>query len=92
MIVAGIDCGAKNTKTVILKDGVIIGKGMILTGFDQASAIKESSDAALKDAGIDARDVDNISGTGAGMEEIKDASAYASIDVDTDTGKVKGLF
>ncbi len=73
MIVAGIDCGAKNTKTVILKDGVIIGKGMILTGFDQASAIKESSDAALKDAGIDARDVDNISGTGAGMEEIKEA-------------------
>lgn len=73
MIVAGIDCGAKNTKTVILKDGVMIGKGMILTGFDQASAIKESSAAALKDAGIDARDVDKISGTGAGMEEIKDA-------------------
>jgi len=73
MIIAGIDCGAKNTKTVILKDGNIVGKGMILTGFDQVSAIKGSLDAALKDAGIDARDVDKISGTGAGTEEIKDA-------------------
>ncbi len=34
MIVAGIDCGAKNTKTVIIKDGEIIGKGKVLTGFD----------------------------------------------------------
>ncbi|UCH00813.1 MAG: CoA activase [Deltaproteobacteria bacterium] len=73
MIIAGIDCGAKNTKTVILKEGSIIGKGTTLTGFDQVSAIKGSLDAALKDAGIHARDVDNISGTGAGMEEIKDA-------------------
>jgi len=45
MIIAGIDCGAKNTKTVILKDGNIVGKGMILTGFDQVSAIKGSLDA-----------------------------------------------
>jgi benzoyl-CoA reductase subunit D len=36
MISAGIDCGAKNTKTVIMQDGKIIGKGMVLTGFDQA--------------------------------------------------------
>ncbi|MCK7504740.1 MAG: hypothetical protein MZV70_12080 [Desulfobacterales bacterium] len=34
MITAGIDCGAKNTKTVIMQDGNIIGKGMVLTGFD----------------------------------------------------------
>ncbi|MBC8457118.1 MAG: CoA activase [Deltaproteobacteria bacterium] len=73
MIIAGIDCGAKNTKTVILKDGNIIGKGMALTGFDQALAVKESFDAALKDAGIEKKDVDKISGTGAGMEDIKDA-------------------
>jgi benzoyl-CoA reductase subunit D len=74
MIVAGIDCGAKNTKTVILRDKEIIGKGMTLTGFDQAGAIKKSFDAALKDSGIDANDVDAISGTGSGMEEIRDAA------------------
>jgi len=30
MITAGIDCGAKNTKTIIMKDGQVIGKGMVL--------------------------------------------------------------
>jgi activator of 2-hydroxyglutaryl-CoA dehydratase len=29
MITAGIDCGAKNTKTIIMKDGKIIGKGKV---------------------------------------------------------------
>ena len=73
MIIAGIDCGAKNTKAVVLRDNKVIGKGMILTGFDQITAISKSLHAALKDAGIDAKDVDKISGTGAGMEEIRDA-------------------
>ncbi len=73
MIVAGIDCGSKNTKTVILRDNEIIGKGVILTGFDQASAVKKSLEAALNDAGIDQKDVEKIGGTGAGMEEIKEA-------------------
>ena len=42
MITAGIDCGAKNTKTIIMKDGEIIGKGTMLTGFDQMAAIIEA--------------------------------------------------
>ena len=41
MITAGIDCGAKNTKTIILKDGEIVGKGMVLTGFDQEKAVSK---------------------------------------------------
>ena len=52
MITAGIDCGAKNTKTIIMKDGEIVGKGMVLTGFDQEKAVEESLGQALKDAGI----------------------------------------
>ncbi|MFH1434254.1 MAG: acyl-CoA dehydratase activase, partial [Pseudomonadota bacterium] len=71
MIVAGIDCGAKNTKTVIMKDGRIIGKGLAPTGFDQAGAVKESFDAALKDAGVKAGDIEKTAGTGAGMDEIR---------------------
>ena len=35
VITAGIDCGAKTTKTVVLKDGKVIGKGLVATGFDQ---------------------------------------------------------
>jgi len=33
MITAGIDCGAKNTKAVILKDGEIIGYRVLGIGF-----------------------------------------------------------
>jgi benzoyl-CoA reductase subunit D len=73
MITAGIDCGAKNTKTVILKDNEIIGKGISPTGFDQVEAVKTSYDAALKDAGIEASQVEKIGGTGAGMDDIKQA-------------------
>jgi benzoyl-CoA reductase subunit D len=73
MIVAGIDCGAKNTKTVIMKDDEVVGKGSTLTGFDQAEAIAKSMEAALQDAGISRGDIEKIGGTGAGMEDIKEA-------------------
>ena len=71
MITAGIDCGAKNTKTIIMKDGEIVGKGMILTGFDQEKAVRESLGQALKDAGISKDDVRKIYGTGSGRKAIK---------------------
>lgn len=71
MITVGIDCGAKNTKTIILRDKEIIGKGTAATGFDQTAAINASFEAALKDAGIVASDVNKIGGTGAGMKDIK---------------------
>jgi len=74
MITAGIDCGAKNTKTIIMKDKEILGKGVTLTGFDQVAAIKRSFEAALKDAGISESDVEKIGGTGAGMEDITQAN------------------
>ncbi len=73
MISVGIDCGAKNTKTVILKDNKIIGKGLSLTGFDQEAAVKASFEAALKNAGIQESDVNKIGGTGAGMDDIEQA-------------------
>lgn len=73
MITAGIDCGAKNTKTVIIKDGQIIGRGIVLTGFDQAQAVKESLELALKDAGVSKADVAHVGGTGSGAKSIAEA-------------------
>ena len=73
MISVGIDCGAKNTKTVIMKDKEIIGKGLSLTGFDQDAAVKASFEAALKDAGISESDVAKIGGTGAGKTSMLNA-------------------
>ena len=64
MITAGIDCGAKNTKAVILKDGKIIGKGLALTGFEQAEAVKASFEMALENACIELKDVEHIARMG----------------------------
>jgi benzoyl-CoA reductase subunit D len=71
MITAGIDCGAKNTKTIIMKDGKIVGKGMVLSGFDQEKAVQESLGQALKDAGISKDDIQKIYGTGSGRKAVK---------------------
>jgi len=66
MITTGIDCGAKNTKTIILQDGKIIGKGKVLTGFDQEKAVEQSLENALQTAGIMREDIQKIFGTGSG--------------------------
>jgi benzoyl-CoA reductase subunit D len=73
MITAGIDCGAKNTKIIILKDNKIIGKGKILTGFDINKAIKAALEAAYKDAGVAESDIDKFGGTGSGSKAITGA-------------------
>ena len=70
MITAGIDCGAKNTKTVILKDGEIIGKGLVLTGFDQEKAVKESLEKAIQAAAIARDDIQRICCTGSGKNAV----------------------
>jgi len=70
MIVAGVDCGAKNTKTVIMKDSQILGKGLVLTGFDLKKAVANSFAAALEAAGVSRADVQKIYGTGSGKNAI----------------------
>ena len=70
MITAGIDCGAKNTKTVIMKDGEIIGKASVPTGFDQIKAVEGSFARAVADAGISRDDIRRIVGTGSGKEAV----------------------
>jgi benzoyl-CoA reductase subunit D len=71
MITAGIDCGAKNTKTVILKDGQIIGKAKLLTGYDQPKAVENSLMQAVKNAGISKDAVQKIFTTGSGSRTAK---------------------
>jgi len=73
MITAGIDCGAKNTKSVIIKDGKIIGRGSVMTGFEQSEAVRASLDMALKDAGLSLHDLAHVGGTGSGAKAIKEA-------------------
>ncbi|NNG00616.1 MAG: CoA activase [Desulfobacteraceae bacterium] len=70
MITAGIDCGAKNTKTIILDKGKITGKALVATGFDQEKAVRESLEKAVADAGIRTEDIEKICGTGSGRNAI----------------------
>ena len=86
MITAGIDCGAKNTKTVILKDGEIVGKAKVLTGFDQNKAAEESLEKALTDAEFVKGDVQRICGTGSG----KDSVTIADVKTDDIKAMSKG--
>jgi len=70
MITAGIDCGAKNTKTIIMKDDQILGKGSVLTGFDQEKAVEKSLGKALKEAAVSRDEIEKIGGTGSGKTSI----------------------
>jgi benzoyl-CoA reductase subunit D len=79
MITAGVDCGAKNTKTVIMKDGKIIGKGQTLTGFDEVAAIKAALEAACKDAGVAEDDIIKVGGTGSGKASIEGSDSVNDI-------------
>ncbi len=86
MITAGIDCGAKNTKTIIMKDGKIIGKGLQLTGFDRKQAVDKSLDVAIQAAGITRDEIQRICGTGSG----KNAIPMADDNVNDIKGMSKG--
>jgi benzoyl-CoA reductase subunit D len=70
MITAGVDCGAKNTKVVLLKDGEVIGKGAVLSGFDQKGAAQQAFEEAIKLAGITKDDIKYITATGSGKKEV----------------------
>ncbi len=78
MITAGIDCGAKNTKTVVMRDGLIIGLGVVLTGFDQSVAVRQSLEMALLNAGVSRKHLSCIAGTGSGAKAVSEADVMVN--------------
>jgi benzoyl-CoA reductase subunit D len=71
MITAGIDCGAQYTKAVIIGDGAIRGKGLVLTGFDLVRAAEEALNGAMTLAAVGRQDLQKIYVTGSGKDAIK---------------------
>ncbi|MFH1313656.1 MAG: acyl-CoA dehydratase activase [Candidatus Eisenbacteria bacterium] len=69
MITAGVDCGSKNVRVVIVKDGEIMAQSMAPAGMDAAKAAQDAYDKALAEAGIAAGDVAKVVATGAGKNE-----------------------
>ncbi len=71
MITVGIDCGNRNTKAVVLKDGQVISKVIILTGFNSNEAATNACQMAIDAVGLTKRDIDAVSSTGAGRNDVK---------------------
>lgn len=69
MITAGIDCGAKTVKALILKDGKVAGQSLVLAGIDTKEAVDKAYDEALQKAGMKRDDVERVVATGAGKNE-----------------------
>lgn len=70
MIAAGVDCGAKNVKVVILADDRVVGKALVPAGMDTAAAAGEAFGKALAQAGLSRQQVRRVAATGAGRKEI----------------------
>ncbi len=70
MTTAGIDCGAKMTKVVLMKDGEVLARSQTITGFDQQQAIEKVMNDALKQAGISFDQIDRICATGTGRKAV----------------------
>lgn len=71
MITVGIDSGNQNTKAVVLYDGKIAGKAMILTEFDASQAAMKVYDMVLTDAGVHRDEVAAVATTGAGRSTVE---------------------
>ncbi len=75
MITAGIDVGTKTTKVVIASDNQVLGKTLLLTGFDQQDTAERALAFALAQAHCSEDDLARITATGAGRAAIRFASA-----------------
>jgi benzoyl-CoA reductase subunit D len=73
MITAGIDIGSKTTKVVILQDGRMVSKSLMLTGFEQREAGEKAFAEALAGARVQMVDIARVTATGAGRK----AAPYA---------------
>jgi predicted CoA-substrate-specific enzyme activase len=68
---AGVDVGSTQTKAVVIDENLkIVGKMLIDTGSDVTKAAEHAYDSALEDAGLSAKDVSYVIGTGYGRYKV----------------------
>lgn len=70
MITAGIDVGSLSTKAAIVKDGKLIGSGVVLTTPDTDASAENSMKKALQQSGLTGNDILHVTGTGYGRVNI----------------------
>jgi benzoyl-CoA reductase subunit D len=68
MITVGLDLGTQSVKAVVLKDGQVLSRCKVFSGFDPTKAAEQAVADALKQAKLDISEVANFVSTGSGME------------------------
>ena len=70
MIQVGIDVGAKFIKALVLKDGNVIAKDQISTGFESKENAAKLFEQVLQKAGVSRDEVNSITSTGSGRKVV----------------------
>ena len=70
MIQVGIDVGAKFIKVVVLKDGKVIVRDQVASGFEGKENVKSLYDQVLQKAGISPDEVNSVTSTGSGRKVV----------------------
>jgi benzoyl-CoA reductase subunit D len=78
MITAGIDVGAQTIKVIILKDGEVAARSMVMAGWDPVGPTEEAMDQANAQARLARSDIQNIVATGLGRKSVPFAQGHSS--------------
>jgi len=91
MIQVGIDVGAKFIKALILKDGKVIVKDSMLSGFEGKENAEKLFNRLLEKAGISRDEVNSITSTGSGRKVV-DFATKSITDVTTSSRGATTLY
>lgn len=91
-VLAGIDAGHVNTKTVLMNGEKILAFGTSPTAFDVVAAALSALGNALEKAGISALDVDGIVTTGILRDVVKDPAIDVALSVPEYVADARGAF
>ncbi len=70
MITAGVDCGAKTVKAVILGEAKILGWSLVVAGGDTIAAVEKAYGEALDMAKLPKEKVQRVVATGCGKQQV----------------------
>ncbi|MBN1631519.1 MAG: CoA activase [Thermoleophilia bacterium] len=70
MLVAGIDVGAKNVHVVLIKDGELVARAAVASGFDHEDSAERGLAEAARIAGVKREDIGRVAATGAGRKAL----------------------
>jgi benzoyl-CoA reductase subunit D len=74
MLVAGIDAGAKNVHVVLIKDGGLVARAAVASGFDHEESAEKGLAEAAAAAGVKREDIELVAATGAGRKALSFAA------------------